>query len=86
MEGDGLQASIATITPATYTSFPFFCDFWCIAHEIAAVFYASQEPVSKTVPLAFAESKYQRLLQWAERLPSHLARSDSMTHDVTEMQ
>ncbi|KAF7194831.1 Nitrogen assimilation transcription factor nit-4 [Pseudocercospora fuligena] len=36
----------------------------------------------KAVPLAFAEEKYQRLLEWADQLPHSLARTPDMAHHM----
>jgi hypothetical protein len=70
----------------TSSTFPFFCRFWCIAHEISSVFYSSPGPIHEHVPLAFAESKLRSLVEWAESLPIEVARSERMAHNVAEMQ
>ena len=73
-------------TASQETTFGHFCRFWCIAHEITSVFYESTDPVQERIPLAFAESKFHSLLQWAESLPDEAMRSEAMTHNVAEMQ
>lgn len=74
--------------PSSYhgASFQYFCEFWCIAHEIGSVLYGAPGPLHQHVPLAFAESKFLSLLQWARTLPAEARRSDYMTHNVAEMQ
>lgn len=67
-------------------SFPSFCHFWCIAHDIAAVYYSSPGPIHEHVPLAFAEAKFRNLLKWAEDLPPGCRRQATMPHNVAEMQ
>lgn len=74
------------VQPEPVSSFKFFCGFWTIANDIAAVHLASPEPLPEYVPLAFAESKYRSLLQWANELPPELCRSPTMSHSVAEMQ
>ncbi|KAJ8606897.1 hypothetical protein MRB53_040650 [Persea americana] len=67
-------------------SFPSFCEFWRLAHEIAAVYYAASGPIHEHVPLAFAQTMFQRLTKWMETLPPELARAERMAHNVVEMQ
>lgn len=67
-------------------TFPYFCEFWCIAHEIGSVLYSAPGPLHQHVPLAFVEAKFLRLLEWAETLPPAAVRSEAMTHNVAEMQ
>lgn len=67
-------------------SFPFFCQFWCIAHDMAAVYYSSPGPIHEHVPVAFAESKFRSLLKWADDLPPECGRLSVMSHNVAEMQ
>lgn len=81
---DGSLAGSPTLTRVA--TFPYFCEFWQIAHEVGAFYYSSPGPLHLHVPLAYAESKFRRLLQWSENLPAHLARSESMPHNVAEMQ
>jgi len=67
-------------------SFPSFCRFWCIAHDMAAVYYSSSGPIHEHVPLAFAETTFRRLLKWANDLPPECRRQTPMPHNVAEMQ
>nr|POE94324.1 nitrogen assimilation transcription factor nit-4 [Quercus suber] len=59
---------------STASTFPFFCDFWCIAHQVGSVYYNSTAPILQRVPLAFVQSKLHSLLQWAAELPRELGR------------
>lgn len=49
------------------------------------MFYGTPGPIYQRVPLAFAESKLNRLLDWAAALPSEAARSAEMSHNAAEM-
>ncbi|KAF2723687.1 hypothetical protein K431DRAFT_325169 [Polychaeton citri CBS 116435] len=75
----------STDTSYQGTTFPFFCGFWCIAHEVVSVYYSVTGPLHEQVPLAFAEAKLRSLLEWAESLPPDMARSNGMAHNVAEM-
>lgn len=66
-------------------SFPFFCQFWCIAHDMAAVYYSSPGPIHEHVPMAFAENKFRSLLKWSDELPPACSRLEVMPHNVAEM-
>lgn len=67
-------------------SFPYFCQFWCVVHEIAAMYYSSSKHIHEHVPLAYAESKFRQLLAWADSLPPDCSRHEGMPHNVAEMQ
>lgn len=75
-----------TARSTTRTSFPYFCQFWHIAHEIASGLYSCPGPTHQHVPLAFAESKLRSLLEWSESLPRELRRATNMPHNIAEMQ
>ena len=48
-----------------------------ILQDIHALYLARDAvPLMERVPLAFAESKYQRLLSWADTLPTELTLRD----------
>jgi len=57
----------------TFTS---LCKLWTILQEILAVYAVHDgRPLHERVPLAFAESKFQRLLSWADALVLDMARA-----------
>jgi hypothetical protein len=59
------------------------CKFWTIVQEIDAVYFLKDStPLVERVSLAFAESKYRRLLAWASELPQNMMRNESSTSDV----
>ncbi|CAK7231431.1 hypothetical protein SCUCBS95973_007914 [Sporothrix curviconia] len=53
-------------------SYPSISQFWVIAQEVAAVYLNPQidrsRPLAEQVPLAFAEEKYRKLLEWADKV------------------
>ena len=65
-------------------TFPAFCRFWTVVAEILLVYHAEDAQVK--VPLAFALSKYQRLLSVAESLPLLMARTDKAKDHVVIFQ
>jgi len=58
--------------------FPALCTLCVLAQEIAAVYFIDQEKYPR-VSLAFAESKYQKLLNWAATLGAGLLRCEKNT-------
>jgi hypothetical protein len=60
------------------------CEFWLIGQEVAMVYSApGSSPITERVPLTFAESRYQMLLDWADTLGSEMTRgSDSTAHAI----
>ncbi|KAK8117696.1 uncharacterized protein PG998_005977 [Apiospora kogelbergensis] len=61
-------------------AFPALCTLWVLAQEIAAVYFINQEePLIERVSLAFAESKYHKLLEWAATLKPELKRREQNT-------
>ncbi|KAK8022433.1 hypothetical protein PG993_013200 [Apiospora rasikravindrae] len=61
-------------------AFPALCTLWALAQEIAAVYSTNREqPLCKRVSLAFAESKYTKLLEWAATLRPELQRREHNT-------
>lgn len=77
------------VSPPLYLgpTFPKFCRLWMIAQEVLSVYsYSSSTPVSERVPLAFAESKYQKLLVGASTLQRDLQRTKGCTPDVMMFQ
>ncbi|KAK8109005.1 hypothetical protein PG984_014806 [Apiospora sp. TS-2023a] len=56
------------------------CRLWVFAQEIAAVYFVNQQkPLVERVSLAFAESKYTRLLEWVATLGPELKRREQNT-------
>ena len=53
-------------------TFAAFCSFWTIVSEVLFIYRNTEAPQANS--LAFAESKFFKLLSWAENLPV------SMTH------
>ena len=54
-------------------TFTAMCEFWKIAQEIISVYFGSTDsaPLGR-VPLAFAESRYQKLLEWTDKLHENM--------------
>lgn len=53
--------------------FPTYCRFSSIMQEVAVVYFARVEtPLLSRVSVAFAESKYQKLLNWSDSLMSQM--------------
>lgn len=67
-------------------TFPYFCQFWYIAHRAASELYKSPGPIHKHVPVAYVETEFCALLEWARSLPVEARRSNAMAHNVCEMQ
>lgn len=64
-------------------TFTALCEFWKIAREVASVYFArGVAPLKDRVPLAFAESRYQKLLGWADQLAPEMARGGHSTAHV----
>ncbi|KAK8869271.1 conidial development fluffy [Apiospora arundinis] len=61
-------------------AFPALCTLWVLAQEIASVYFIDRgKPLIERVSLAFAESKYHRLLEWAATLKPELKRREQNT-------
>ncbi|KAH8658318.1 hypothetical protein BX600DRAFT_514817 [Xylariales sp. PMI_506] len=61
------------------------CKFWTIMQEIGVVYFAHRSsPTSSPakVPLSFAESKYQKLLEFASSLTEGMARRDHIPDHI----
>ncbi|KFA48276.1 hypothetical protein S40293_10140 [Stachybotrys chartarum IBT 40293] len=68
------------LAPYMGAVFPALCGMWLIAQEIISAYYHDHEiPVADRVPLAFAESKYRRLLAWTTRLDPMLTCHEEKT-------
>jgi hypothetical protein len=68
-------------------SFTTVCEFWAIVQEVANA-YLSQggKNIMDRVPLAFAESKYQKLLHWMDTLVPDMAREVQSIPHITFFQ
>ncbi|CAK7229477.1 hypothetical protein SEUCBS140593_007259 [Sporothrix eucalyptigena] len=70
--GDEFAKVGRTIEWSKYTtpSYPSISQFWAITQEVAVVYLNPQmdrnRPLAEQVPMAFAEEKYRKLLQWAD--------------------
>jgi hypothetical protein len=52
------------------------CQLWSIAQEVIAVYSPQKvKEMGKWASVAFAESKYQKLLKWLDTLPSEMQRT-----------
>ncbi|KAK8057337.1 nitrate assimilation regulatory protein nirA [Apiospora saccharicola] len=61
-------------------AFSSHCRLWVLAQEIAAVYFVNQQkPLIERVSLAFAESKYTKLLEWVATLGPELKRREQNT-------
>ncbi|KAK6851886.1 hypothetical protein PG995_012011 [Apiospora arundinis] len=61
-------------------AFPALCKLWALAQEIASVYFIDRgKPLIERVSLAFAESKYHKLLEWAATLKPELKRREQNT-------
>lgn len=68
-------------------TFASLLDFNVINHEVAMVYVSDDpRPIVERVPLAFAEAKYQKLLQWADGLPAAVVRREQNDHHVLDLQ
>ncbi|KXL45058.1 MAG: hypothetical protein FE78DRAFT_148967, partial [Acidomyces sp. 'richmondensis'] len=67
-------------------TFASLLDFNVINHEVAMVYVSDDpRPIVERVPLAFAEAKYQKLLQWADGLPAAVVRREQNDHHVLDL-
>jgi hypothetical protein len=83
----GVQRLPDDLACHTKSTFAAFCELCAIGQEIAAVYYkCSEGPVATRVPMAFAESRYRKLLAWAESLPFDLVRNEYSKPDVLVLQ
>lgn len=58
-------------------TFPALCRFWAIVQEVSAVYLEETGvPLTERVSVAFAETKYRKLLAWSDALTSAALRSD----------
>jgi len=65
------------LPPYMKYTFPAICRFWVLMQEVLVAYLAQTDSsVTARVPLAFAESKYRRLLSWADTLREDMARGE----------
>ncbi|OJJ51804.1 hypothetical protein ASPZODRAFT_22227 [Penicilliopsis zonata CBS 506.65] len=65
-------------------TFPAFCKFFLILHDMVWIFYQDGAVASKAT-LADATTLYQRFVTWADTLPSYLTRSKYSPHHVINL-
>ncbi|KAH7323185.1 hypothetical protein B0I35DRAFT_477067 [Stachybotrys elegans] len=80
-EEDGLENPLGwtaqALAPYMGAAFPALCRLWLIAQEIAGVYHHHRgSPESNGVPLAFAEGKYRKLLEWTTTLDASFSRHE----------
>jgi hypothetical protein len=64
-------------------TFPTLCTLWVMLHEIDIVYTIKDStPLMQRVPLAFAESKYQKLLVQADTLGPEMCRHEQTPSHV----
>ncbi|RGP64023.1 nitrate assimilation regulatory nira [Fusarium longipes] len=81
--GDENSSGSGSSPPYLGSTFASMCRIWTILQEVLSVYcFPSSTPISERVPLAFAEGKYQKLLEWARSLPSSMMRTDDCKSDV----
>lgn len=71
-------------------TFPALCQFWTIVQEIIVVFDPATTRTTTTnkdhVPLAFVESRYQKMLHWMDTLVSDMMQENNKAAHVTFFQ
>lgn len=68
--------------PCIQAPFEALCELGIIMQEVAVVYRSNASSPSRQPPLAFAESKYQQLLRWADRLDPKLFGSEDHSDSV----
>ncbi|OAQ60930.1 hypothetical protein VFPPC_01969 [Pochonia chlamydosporia 170] len=87
LESDSTTEQIPS-QPAPYftgPTFPALCELWSIASQWILEYYkdGGSEIVSR-ISQEYAESMYQKLLSWSDKLPNEIARGDESTdHSAT---
>lgn len=60
--------------------FTTLCELWVMVQSIDVVYYLKNMPyTANRVSLASAESKYRKLLAWADTIPQQMIRGEQMT-------
>jgi hypothetical protein len=69
------------------STFTALCSLWTIGQEVAAVYHSEGEgTLGDRISLAFAESKYNKLLGCVSNLPSKVERGDDNKSHVLVFQ
>lgn len=69
------------------TTFTASCEFWALASPIVEMYYANRDAkIVDRIPLLTVESAFQRLLEWADRLPKAVSRGWPPHHHTANMQ
>ncbi|KAF4429580.1 Conidial development fluffy [Fusarium acutatum] len=64
--------------------FPEWCKLWTNIQEIQALYYIKDSsPLQEVIPYAFVESKYRKLLHWADNLMEGMMRKDEKFSHVS---
>ncbi|KAM0418945.1 hypothetical protein ACHAPT_012103 [Fusarium lateritium] len=80
---DMAVSSCTAYPPHLGTTFPNTCRLWTVVQEVLGVYvYPDEKPISERVPLAFAEGKYRKLLEWASTLGNDMKRTEHCASDV----
>jgi hypothetical protein len=76
-EAKDIGSSMAALPKYMGQTFSTFCQFWTLAQEMAVLYLGQDErTLAERVPLAFAESKYQKLLAWTNTVAESMALND----------
>lgn len=67
-------------------TFTQYCILLPINRGILSAYLDDESPPTQIVSLAFAEERYQRLLEWADQLPATHALSGDMPHHAAILQ
>ena len=68
-------------------TFTMACKFWTIFQQMLSVYYAAdQPPVVERIDITFAGGLYQKLLDWADQLPTSTTCGDHSPHHVVILQ
>ncbi|KAK4505540.1 hypothetical protein PRZ48_003503 [Zasmidium cellare] len=77
---DSLYSTYKSPPPYMGQTFVQYCYLLQINRGIMVAYLDEESSPAKSVPLAFAEDMYRRLLEWAGQLPESLAARDDMPH------
>lgn len=84
-----VEGVYSTIHPAPMfmgQTFAQYCNLLPINQAIMSVYLDEESSPTNTVPLAFAEEQYRKLLEWADQLPPSLMVSSFMPHHAAVLQ
>ena len=77
----GIKQSLAADGDRTFST---FCSFWTIVSEVLFIYRNTEAPQANS--LAFAESKFYKLLSWAENLHVSMVRGEHNPAHVVVLQ